>query len=66
MEMRGYQEIRRSEREDVVEFLVKAPRREETILVWCASEKVGLKFLRSMIRVFSSPNVKIRRHFGIT
>lgn len=41
MEMRGYKEIRRSELEGVVEFLVKAPRQEETILVWCASEKVG-------------------------
>lgn len=58
MEMRGYQEIKRSELEGVVEFLVKAPRREETILVWCTSEKVGVALLRRMMRTMNAVGVK--------
>ena len=58
MEMRGYREIRRSELEGVVEFLVKAPKREETILVWCASERVGIPLLRRMMREMNAVGVK--------
>jgi hypothetical protein len=58
MEMRGYQEIRRSEMEGVVEFLAKTPRREETILMWCASGRVGVELLRRMIREMNAVGVK--------
>ena len=60
MEMRGYKEMRRSELEGegVVEFLVKAPRREETMLMWCASERVGVEFLRRMLRKMNAVGVK--------
>ena len=69
MEMRGYKEMRRSELEGVVEFLVKAPRREETILMWCASERVGVELLRRMLRKMNAVGVKkgmIIAHSGIT
>jgi len=58
MEMRGYQEIRRSELEGVVELLVKAPKQKETILVWCASGRVGVELLRKMIQKMNAVGVK--------
>jgi len=70
MEMRGYREMRRSEMKDGVEFLVKAPRQEETILIWCVSERVGVELLRRMTRemntVSSARGIIIVHGEGVT
>jgi len=69
MEMRRYQEMRRCELEGIVEFLVKALRREEMILIWCTSERVGITLLRKMIDKMNAVGVKrgmIIADLGIT
>ena len=50
--------MRRSELEGVVEFLIKTPRREETILMWCTSGRVGVEVLRRMMHKMNAVGVK--------
>ncbi len=58
MEIRGYQQTAQSEVKGGVEFLVKTPRREETVLMWCISEQAGVDFVRRMLKKMDSAGVK--------